>query len=72
MDEEREEEIRSYFEACDANGDGTIQYAEFETLLHNLGADMGPDESRIGFREVDTDQDGCIDFKEFVSWWAEH
>ena len=65
------DELRQYFDACDKNGDGTIQFTEFVTLLHDLGTDMGKEECRIGFREVDRDRDGTIDFDEFCRWWAE-
>ncbi len=68
----REEELRESFESCDANGDGAIQFQEFVTLLHNLGAEMEDDECRIGFSEVDSDGDGVIDFPEFARWWKEH
>jgi len=67
-----EDELWEYFEACDTNGDGTIQFQEFKVLLANLGSEMEPDECRIGFKEVDTDRDGVIDFHEFLTWWTEH
>lgn len=72
MDEEENQDLREYFDACDHNGDGTIQYEEFVALLHNLGADMEEHDNRIGFGEVDTDRDGAIDFDEFLVWWREH
>lgn len=71
MDED-EDELQELFRACDANGNGSLQYAEFVALLQNLGAEMGTEESRIGFREIDTDRDGHIDFREFLRWWREH
>ncbi|MEJ2087816.1 MAG: EF-hand domain-containing protein [Gammaproteobacteria bacterium] len=66
------EELEDYFRACDTNGDGTIQFGEFQALLANLGSEMDREECRIGFREVDTDGDGVIDFNEFLAWWTEH
>ncbi len=64
------EELRESFAQCDRNGDGRIQYAEFKQLLENLDAATSPDESWIGFQELDTDNDQLIDFDEFVSWWS--
>jgi Ca2+-binding EF-hand superfamily protein len=69
--EQDPDDLRQYFEACDKNGDGTIQFAEFVTLLQDLGTEMGDEECRIGFAEVDRDRDGVIDFDEFQRWWAE-
>jgi Ca2+-binding EF-hand superfamily protein len=31
---------------------------------------MSDEESKIGFREVDTDGDGFIDLHEFSEWWS--
>ena len=70
MDEE-DDELRTLFQGCDSNGNGTLQFNEFVTLLENLGAEMGRDECRIGFGEIDTDRDGHIDFMEFFRWWEE-
>lgn len=67
--EEEEDELKALFDACDSNGNGTVQFSEFVTLLDNLGADMSRDECRIGFSEIDTDRDGHIDFEEFFQWW---
>lgn len=69
--EEEPDELLTYFQACDSNGDGAIQYDEFVTLLRNLGADMSDEECRIGFSDVDGDGDGSIDFEEFSRWWGE-
>ncbi|MGD8416708.1 MAG: EF-hand domain-containing protein [Pseudomonadales bacterium] len=65
------EELKECFESCDSNGDGTIQFQEFEALLQNLGFEMEHEACRIGFRELDTDRDGVIDFDEFLAWWSE-
>ena len=35
-----------------------------------LDAGMSEAECRIGFREIDTDLDGAIEFDEFMAWWC--
>ena len=70
--EQKEEELRIFFEACDTNGNGTLQFAEFAALLQILEADMEQETCRIGFAEIDLDRNGQIDFREFFSWWVEH
>jgi Ca2+-binding EF-hand superfamily protein len=32
---------------------------------------MPEEETRAGFREIDTNRDGKIDFDEFAAWWAD-
>ena len=71
MDEDQDE-LHEYFDSCDKNGDGAIQFNEFVTLLQGLGEEMADSEYRIGFKEVDRDGDGSIDFEEFLKWWREH
>jgi calmodulin len=70
--DERIEELRESFAACDRNQDGKIQYEEFAELVDNLGFELESSECRIGFRELDRDGDGVIDFDEFLSWWTDH
>jgi calmodulin len=63
-------ELRADFDFNDSNGDGCIQYAEFVALLEDLESDMSEAEARLGFAEIDVDEDGSIDFDEFVRWWT--
>ena len=71
-DDHRATEMLEYFDQCDADHDGVIDYQEFVALLHNLHAEMSSKDLKIGFREIDSDNDGAIDFEEFNAWWAEH
>jgi len=32
---------------------------------------MSAKEAKIGFQDIDTNDDGLIDFGEFVAWWTE-
>lgn len=69
--EEEEDELRELFDACDTNGNGTLQLSEFVRFIGNVEAGMNEQECRIGFREIDSDRDGRIDFGEFISWWED-
>jgi len=71
MEPERLEELREDFDAFDRDGDGTIDFAEFEELMDGLGAEMSSGDARVGFREIDSDTDGRISFSEFAQWWAQ-
>jgi calmodulin len=69
--EEELDELRETFDYNDRDGDGMIQLTEFAEMLDELEADMSEQETRTGFQDIDTNDDGLIDFKEFVDWWVE-
>lgn len=64
-------ELRETFRYNDPNGDGKIDFREFVNMLRDLQANVGSEEARIGFDEIDTDNDHAIEFEEFVEWWSE-
>lgn len=64
-------EFRESFRYNDKNGDGKIDFREFLAMLRDLEANVNDDEARIGFDEIDTDNDQAIVFEEFVDWWGE-
>lgn len=64
-------EVQAHFAQADSDHDRRINFPEFRELLANLEAEMSEDEARIGFDEIDTDDDGSIDFEEFLAWWQE-
>lgn len=64
-------ELRESFRYNDPNGDGRIDFREFVNMLKDLEADVDANEARIGFDEIDTDNDHAIEFEEFVDWWSE-
>ena len=69
--EEELDELREAFDYNDRDGDGRIQLDEFSDMLDELEAEMSEKEIEIGFKDIDTNDDGRIDFQEFVAWWAE-
>lgn len=69
--EEELDELRETFDYNDRDGDGRIQLIEFSAMLDELEAEMSDSDIEIGFKDIDTNDDGLIDFGEFVDWWAE-
>jgi Ca2+-binding EF-hand superfamily protein len=69
--EEELDELREAFDYNDRDNDGRIQLDEFAAMLDELEADMSGNEIEIGFKDIDTNDDGLIDFAEFVDWWTE-
>jgi calmodulin len=71
LSHEQRREIQAHFTQADTNRDQRINLSEFREMLANLEGGMSEDEIAIGFDEIDTDDDGLIDFDEFVAWWQE-
>ena len=69
--EEQLDELREAFDYNDRDGDGRVQVDEFSAMLDELEAGMTDKDIEIGFKDIDTNDDGLIDFQEFVAWWAE-
>jgi calmodulin len=69
--EEELDELREAFDYNDRDNDGRMQLDEFAAMLDELEADMSGKEIEIGFKDIDTNDDGLIDFAEFVDWWTE-
>jgi Ca2+-binding EF-hand superfamily protein len=61
---------RRVFDACDLDGDGFLDPAEFHVLLQAIDGDVSEEESLLDFEVADTAGDGYIEFKEFVAWWT--
>ncbi|MEO8467583.1 MAG: EF-hand domain-containing protein [Gammaproteobacteria bacterium] len=68
---EQLDELREAFEYNDRDSDGRIEPDEFVTMLDELEANMSAKEAKAGFQDIDTNDDGLIDFGEFVAWWTE-
>lgn len=63
-------ELKEEFVQADKDRDGRIDVLEFASLMRGLEAGMSRTDLTIGFREIDSDADGLIDFQEFVDWWS--
>jgi hypothetical protein len=40
-------------------------------MLEELEWEISEREAHVGFQDIDTNDDGLIDFEEFVAWWTE-
>lgn len=64
-----DDDLRDSFEHFDRDGDGRIDIDEFEDLCRALGGEIDREHRDVGFRAIDTNRSGYIDFDEFVTWW---
>ena len=71
LTDEQREELQDTFQYNDMDGDGKIVPDEFVQMMEALGAGLSNAEARVGFAEIDSNDDGLIDFEEFVAWWME-
>jgi len=71
FNDEELEQLEKLFVRHDADGNGTLDIAEFHTLMGELGEQTGrklPKESVDAlFKRADKDGSGTLDFKEFVA-----
>ena len=64
------EELKENFDYFDRNHDGKLDLGEFAELMDALGASEPGEDPGIGFREIDSDGSGKVDFDEFVRWFS--
>ena len=64
------EELRENFEYFDSNNDGKLDREEFAALMEALGALEPGEDARLGFREIDSDRSGTVEFDEFSRWFS--
>jgi len=68
------EHIKKEFDVYDVNGTGTIEYFEFKNLMLSLmkvpsHVEFPENRVKAFWNEVDHDNDGIIDFEEFLGWY---
>eukprot|EP00092_Neocalanus_flemingeri_P073815 GFUD01091174.1.p1 GENE.GFUD01091174.1~~GFUD01091174.1.p1 ORF type:complete len:249 (+),score=92.61 GFUD01091174.1:136-882(+) len=60
------DDVKAAFRVFDHNNDGTISKEELKEAMVNFGTRVTDDEFQIMFAEADQNNDGLIDFDEFV------
>jgi len=63
--------IKKSFDHFDVNDDNSLGHDELQKLLTELGEPACPIDIQLKFRLLDIDQDGGIDFNEFVTYYRE-
>ena len=57
------------FKKLDADNSRTLDRGEVETLFKKIGQKKTTQELTAAMRQMDSDGDGTVDFKEFKKWW---
>ncbi|XP_071947833.1 mitochondrial adenyl nucleotide antiporter SLC25A24-like [Antedon mediterranea] len=72
MRPEEEERYSKLFSQLDTDGDGRIDVDDLTTGLHRMGIHQMPGHAEKFMTKSDVNQDGELDFPEFVQYVAEH
>lgn len=62
-------EIKENFEFFDRDSNNEIDLGEFTKLLRVISPTATLEQAQKGFAIIDENDDGHIDFDEFLSWW---
>ena len=65
------DDIINAFQIFDRNHDGTISINEFKHILMDLGQKFSEDEVNEIITEIDLDNNGKINYRDFVEFWQE-
>ena len=65
--EEQRKELQEVFDQFDKDKDGKISSKELENAMQSMGQNPTVDEVNQMMQEVDLNQDGKIDFDEFMT-----
>lgn len=71
-DTDSQEEIQEAFKVFDKDGNGYISAAELRHVMTSLGEKLTEEEVDEMIREADIDQDGQINYEEFVKMMVSH
>ena len=64
------EELHEIFDHFDRNGDGKIDRDEFVELMKALDAFETDRDANLGFKAIDLDGSGVVEFDEFARWYS--
>ena len=64
-----ESDVVPAFQEVDIDKSGNIELAELGVLLKNLGSSADEETLERYMKELDINEDGVIDFKEFCDWY---
>jgi len=69
ISEEQLKEIKENFQFFDRDSNNEIDLGEFTKLLRVISPTATLEQAHKGFQIIDENQDGHIDFEEFMAWW---
>eukprot|EP00933_Yihiella_yeosuensis_P078636 TRINITY_DN9030_c2_g1_i1.p1 TRINITY_DN9030_c2_g1~~TRINITY_DN9030_c2_g1_i1.p1 ORF type:complete len:540 (+),score=90.09 TRINITY_DN9030_c2_g1_i1:208-1620(+) len=67
-EEFRNKSIEKVFQKFDADGNGQISRTELKAVLQKLSPELSDDEVNLLFNVADKDNNGYLDYSEFISW----
>ena len=70
LTEEQKAELKEAFSLFDRDGDGTITIKELQVVMRSIGQNPTEEEVMAMINEVDSDNDGEVDFREFMELMA--
>jgi Ca2+-binding EF-hand superfamily protein len=69
LPEQKLAEIKDNFKFFDRDNNNEIDLGEFSQLLKVISPSTTLEQAETGFSLVDDNNDGHIDFEEFIEWW---
>ncbi|KAJ8754391.1 hypothetical protein K2173_002842 [Erythroxylum novogranatense] len=67
LDDEQIAELREIFRSFDRNKDGSLTQRELGSLIQSLGLKPGPNQLETLIQKADTNNNGLVEFSEFVA-----
>eukprot|EP00612_Vaucheria_litorea_P002777 CAMPEP_0171458924 /NCGR_PEP_ID=MMETSP0945-20130129/4408_1 /TAXON_ID=109269 /ORGANISM="Vaucheria litorea, Strain CCMP2940" /LENGTH=299 /DNA_ID=CAMNT_0011984829 /DNA_START=88 /DNA_END=987 /DNA_ORIENTATION=+ len=64
-----EDQLRQIFEHYDVDNSGALDKQELASLCYEMGAELSRNELETALHLLDRDEDGLIQFEEFIGWW---